>query len=150
MLTKTFADFGIDTRGKVSGEIKTTCPMCSASRRKRNYPCLNVNLDKGLFHCWHCEWAGGLSVGIQRRPEVVRTWRKPDYVAKSEGLPPEVAEWFAARGIGVDGVVLHFRHRMHARAGGSGYRNVAGHRANTGGFGNAGNVPAVGIGDKAL
>ena len=102
MLTKTFADFGIDTRGKVSGEIKTTCPKCSASRRKRNYPCLNVNLDKGLFHCWHCEWAGGLSVGIQRRPEVVRTWRKPDYVAKSEGLPPEVAEWFAARGIGME------------------------------------------------
>ncbi len=102
MLTKTFADFGIDTKGRTSGEIKTTCPQCSAHRKKRNYPCLNVNIDKGVWHCWHCEWAGGLGTGIQRRPEIVKAWRKPDYVAKSEGVPDGVVAWFAKRGISAE------------------------------------------------
>jgi twinkle protein len=99
---KTFADFGIDTKGKSSGEIKTLCPQCSAQRKKRNFPCLNVNLDKGAWHCWHCEWAGGLGTGVFRRPEVVKTWRKPDYVAESDGLPENIVAWFAKRGIGAE------------------------------------------------
>ncbi len=100
MLTKTFADFGIDTKGRSSGEVKTTCPQCSASRKKSRYPCLNVNIDKGLWHCWHCDWAGGLGTGVYRRPEIVKTWRKPDYVAQSDGLPENITTWFAKRGIG--------------------------------------------------
>lgn len=99
---KSFSDFGIDTKGRSSGEVKTTCPQCSMHRKKRNYPCLNVNLDKGVWHCWHCDWSGGLKVGIQTRPQIARTWRKPDYVAKSEGLPENIVAWFAKRGIGAE------------------------------------------------
>lgn len=99
---KTFADFGIDTKGRTSGEVKTLCPQCSPHRKKRNYPCLNVNLDKGVWHCWHCEWAGGLGIGVYRRPEIVKTWRKPDYVAESDGLPENIVAWFDKRGIGIE------------------------------------------------
>lgn len=96
MLTS-FADYGIDTRGRSSGEIKTLCPQCSHKRKKRNYHCLNVNLDKGVFHCWHCGWAGGLAEERPMKP--ARTYTKPDYVASSETVTDQLARWFEARAI---------------------------------------------------
>lgn len=97
---KTWDEFGIDTRGKVNGEVKTTCPRCSAYRRKKHYPCLNLNLDKGVWHCWHCDWAGSLTAGEERRsnpsaPPLV--FRKPVY--RLTPLPQRVVTWFASRGI---------------------------------------------------
>ena len=64
----TFADFGITLPAGACGEVKTTCPECSHTRKKRNYPCLNVNTDKGIWHCWHCGWSGGLDPGAAARP----------------------------------------------------------------------------------
>lgn len=98
--TKTFADFGIDVRGRTSGEIKTLCPQCSPHRKKSRVPCLNVNIDKACWHCWHCEWAGGLGKGVWQPPvRVTPSYRRPDYVAKSDGLAPDLVDWFSARGI---------------------------------------------------
>jgi twinkle protein len=100
LTTKTFADYGIDTKGKTSGEVKTVCPQCSPNRKKRTMPCLNVNLDKGVWNCWHCDWAGGLARGQWQAPQrLAPQWRRPDYVAKSDGIPPETVAWFAKRGI---------------------------------------------------
>lgn len=96
---KTWADFGIDVAGKSGDEVKTTCPKCSASRKKKNFPCLNVSLSKGVWHCWHCDWAGSLGKGEWIRPQITKTYRKPDYVANSTGLPDSVVAWFRERGI---------------------------------------------------
>lgn len=96
---KTFSDFGIDVMGKSGDEVKTTCPQCSASRRKKNYPCLNVSLERGLWNCWHCGWTGSLKKGVERRPEIKKTYRKPNFVANSTALPDNVVKWFANRGI---------------------------------------------------
>lgn len=96
---KAFSDFGIQLKAGASGEAKTTCPKCSPGRKKKNYPCLNVNLDKGAWHCWHCGWSGGLAKGEERRPTFTRTFRKPDYVASATALADAGAEWFASRGI---------------------------------------------------
>lgn len=96
---KAWSDLGIDTRGRASGEIKVTCPQCSPHRKKRSFPCLNVNLDKGVFHCWHCGWSGGLGQGTQIVPRYTKVYRRPDYVAQASGLPTEVVQWFASRGI---------------------------------------------------
>jgi len=96
---KTLADYGIDVGGRSGVEVKTTCPQCSASRKKSRYPCLNVNTEKGVWHCWHCGWTGGLAKGVEHRPQIRKTYRKPDYVAKSSGLPQSVVEWFESRGI---------------------------------------------------
>lgn len=57
---KTFADFGIDIRGATSGNIKIPCPECSSSRKKKNDPCLSVNVDEEIWNCHHCEWTGSL------------------------------------------------------------------------------------------
>lgn len=96
---KTFTDFGIELRPGATGETKTTCPRCSASRKKRNYPCLNVNVDEGMWNCWHCGWSGTLKGGEWQRPEIRKEYRRPDYVANSTGLPETVIKWFAERGI---------------------------------------------------
>lgn len=97
---KEWADFGIDIRGKVTGQIKTTCPRCSPHRKKKQYPCLSVNLDESIFHCFHCDWAGSLQKGEERRSDPHATplvFRKPVY--RQTALPSRVLEWFASRGI---------------------------------------------------
>lgn len=96
---KTFTDFGIELRAGASGEHKTTCPRCSPSRKKSKYPCLNVNVDEGVWNCWHCGWSGTLKGGEWQRPEIRKTYRRPDYVASATGLPAKVVEWFGERGI---------------------------------------------------
>lgn len=96
---KDWTSTGIDLRGKNSGEIKTTCPRCSAARKKKNYPCLNVNLDEGVWHCWHCGWSGSLKNGEYQRPKFTKAYRKPDYVSQAKPLPDKAQEWFAKRGI---------------------------------------------------
>ncbi len=96
----TFESFGIDTRGRLSGEIKTTCPQCSQHRKKKSYPCLNVNLDKGVWHCWHCGWTGSLGAGVQHRAKIEKVYRKPEYRPNATELPDSVVSWFASRGIG--------------------------------------------------
>lgn len=52
---------GIDTKGHFSGQIKTLCPMCSTTRKKKNDPSLSVNLDDGRWNCHHCGWTGDIS-----------------------------------------------------------------------------------------
>lgn len=98
-MSKTWSDFGIDVLGKSGDEVKTTCPQCSPHRKKRNFPCLNVSLTKEVWNCWHCGWSGSLGKGVESRPEIKKTYRKPDYVANSTGLPDDVVSWFANRGI---------------------------------------------------
>lgn len=95
---KTWADVRIDLRGATHGEVDTTCPECSSSRRKKHARCLSVNVDKGTWLCHHCGWSGGLAEG-EKRLEVA--WRKPQY-RRPEPLPVKldpVVEWFAERGI---------------------------------------------------
>lgn len=96
----TWSEFGIETRGRDAGELKTVCPKCSASRKKQHYPCLSVNLDKGVWHCWHCEYSGSLHSGEDRLPhlpQMPRSYRKPVY--RATPLPQRVLSWFASRGI---------------------------------------------------
>ena len=103
----TWESLGIDIRGKGHGEIKTICPQCSHTRRKKNYPCLNVNIDEGLYHCWHCGWRGSLKKGeeVRTRPAPVRKkeYVKPEFVEAP--LPAEVMAFFTDRGITADVVV---------------------------------------------
>lgn len=72
-MSKTFDDYGISLGGKTGEEVKVSCPQCSPSRKKKNYPCLNVNTNKGVWHCWHCGWSGALTHGEFSKPTVART-----------------------------------------------------------------------------
>lgn len=95
---KTWSDFNIDVGSSVSGEHKALCPQCSPHRKKKNLKCLNVNLDKGVFNCWHCGWSGTLKSGEWQRPEVRKAYTKPAYVAPAQ-VPDGTVAWFKTRGI---------------------------------------------------
>lgn len=92
---KTFGDYGIDLKGRTGAEVKTVCPKCSQARKKKAYPCLNVNTEKGVWHCWHCEWAGSLQ-GEWQAPKIKKIYAKPKAV---EGLSNTWRDWLNRRGI---------------------------------------------------
>ncbi len=94
-----FQDYGIDLRGKSGTEVKTICPQCSHSRKKQSQPCLNVNTETGLFHCWHCEWSGKAtdSERNSRYTKPKAAYTKPVY--ERPAFNQGVKDWFLERGI---------------------------------------------------
>ncbi len=100
MSAQTFADVGIDIPPGRAGEIDTTCPQCSPSRKKSRDKCLSVNTIEGTYHCHHCDWSGrvGEATAGYGAPLPARTYSAP--IAPTEGILPDgVVAWFAGRGI---------------------------------------------------
>ena len=60
---------GIDLRDRWSGEVKTTCPKCASTRKKKNDPSLGVNIDKGVWKCHHCGWSGSVNAYVRPEPK---------------------------------------------------------------------------------
>lgn len=54
---RNYHKYGIDTRGRNSGKVKTVCPQCNDTRRHKGDKSLSVNLDLGLCKCHHCGWS---------------------------------------------------------------------------------------------
>lgn len=98
-MSKTFEEYGINLDGKSGEEVKTICPQCSHLRKKKNYPCLNVNTQRGVWNCWHCGWSGGIKTGEFSKPKVAHTkvYYKPDF--KAEPLSDKAQSFFLTRGI---------------------------------------------------
>ena len=44
----------IEIKGSQTGVKKTTCPVCSHTRKKKKDPCLYVNFDSGVAKCYNC------------------------------------------------------------------------------------------------
>lgn len=92
MLTYSFYNIEIPA-GKTSGEIETTCPQCSHTRKKKSDKCLSVNLDKKAWYCHHCQWKGA----IVDKPEVVK-YEVPEW-KNNTTLSDNVLKWFEGRRI---------------------------------------------------
>ena len=56
----TFKDLNINYK-RSKGEEKVLCPKCSHTRKKKNDPCLSINHDSGLYHCFNCHWSGTIN-----------------------------------------------------------------------------------------
>ncbi len=96
---KSFLDYGITFQAGATGELKTTCPKCSEQRKKKNYPCLNVNIEKGVWHCWHCDWSGTLAGGVWREPISKKpVYSKPKPIEQSK-ISATWRSWLIRRGI---------------------------------------------------
>lgn len=96
-----FEALGIQLPSGSAGNVYTTCPECSSQRRKKRVKCLSVNVDKGLFNCHHCGWAGSVAEGGRKAD--VEHWQKPIYRPVERIAAEQCAgvalEWFSARGI---------------------------------------------------
>lgn len=66
--TLKFSDLNIIHR-KNSGEEKVLCPKCSHTRKKKKDPCLSINHDTGLYHCFNCHWKGTIKKFEVMKPE---------------------------------------------------------------------------------
>jgi len=58
---------GIDLRGQQYGQIKTLCPKCAHTRKKKD-PSLSVDIDNGLYNCHHCNWKGSVNQYVRPEP----------------------------------------------------------------------------------
>jgi twinkle protein len=95
----TFADFRISIPNGATQECDTTCPECSAQRKKKTARCLSVNVALGTWHCHHCGWSGGLRQGTRNEKPA---WNKPQFrrpAPIAENREPTMLEWFQERGI---------------------------------------------------
>lgn len=92
---------GIDvTRVHGGPEVKTTCPKCSHTRKKATQKCLNVNLEDGVFNCWHCGFSGKAQApdyGKRVVADKPKAYVKPEI--KASGLTASALAWFGSRGI---------------------------------------------------
>jgi len=89
-----FEDYGIlNINMDIKGEQRTTCPQCSATRKKSKEKCLAVNVEKGVWFCHHCGWHGILSdkktETLEYEPVSLPTLGKQEYLY----------EYFKERGI---------------------------------------------------
>lgn len=111
---KDYSDYGIDIPGgKRHGKIKCFCPQCHEQRNDKRDKSLSVDLDKGVWKCHYCGWAGNLGytdsekqAWMQKqpwfRPTPIRK-QKPEYKRPTpkQHAPMEerALSWFAGRGI---------------------------------------------------
>ena len=96
---KTFTDFNIDIPARATGEIRTTCPTCSAHRRKASDKCLAINIEKETWFCHHCGWSGGLKQEPAKKfTPKTKTFCRPEYKPATK-LHEKVIEYFKARKI---------------------------------------------------
>lgn len=95
---KTYSDYGIDTEGQSTGEIKVKCPKCSDARKKKHLKVLNVNLEKGVWHCWHCDWGGGLKEGVFQEAKIRVVYSRPK-IKENSILSAFWLKWLNSRGI---------------------------------------------------
>ena len=84
-----FLDIGIDI-GNKSGNYHIVCPKCSHTRRKSKDKCLSINVEKGLYNCFHCSWSGNVNVRAKKQ------YVKP--VEVKSPLNKKTITWFANRG----------------------------------------------------
>nr|WP_302830769.1 bifunctional DNA primase/helicase [uncultured Bacteroides sp.] len=64
---RNFHSYGIETRGRSSGKIKTICPFCNETRGHKGDKSLSVDLDTGLYYCHHCQAKGCVPDDAQQR-----------------------------------------------------------------------------------
>jgi twinkle protein len=88
----------IDLSGKRAnskGEVKTLCPNCSHTRKKKKDPCLSVNIETGVGKCWNCE-----EKTIRETKSKKITYDLPPQQWENfTSLSDKVVKWFSSRGI---------------------------------------------------
>lgn len=89
--TATF--YELDVR-KHAGEEISTCPKCSAERKKKTIKCFSWNHEKQVGRCSHCE----SSFVIKREMIQEKIYARPKFNNRTE-LSTGMVDWFFKRGI---------------------------------------------------
>ena len=87
----TFNQYHLDEKAKVS-----TCPLCSADRKKKTDKCMKLHWDTGLGVCFHCGERIQLHTYKKNAEKVV--YSKPVFNNKTD-LSANLVKWFEGRKI---------------------------------------------------
>lgn len=108
---KDYRDYGIEIPfGRTSGKVKTHCPQCHAQRSNKRDKSLSVDLDKSVWNCHYCGWAGAIK---STHEDWQKPWHnsaplrntKPEYrkptpnPQASHAVSERALAWFNSRGI---------------------------------------------------
>lgn len=111
---KDYSDYGIKIpTGLHRGKVKVFCPNCHDKRTDKRDKSLSVDLDKGVWNCHYCGWAGHLEYTDEEKKEWVQkqSWYTPAQTRREKPVykkpkPRQTAPmsakalaWFAGRGI---------------------------------------------------
>lgn len=84
---KDYRDYGIQIPyGRTSGKVKTFCPNCRERRTDKRDKSLSVDLDKGVWLCHYCNWAGHIehTEDEKRRWMEQQRWYDPARIKKDK------------------------------------------------------------------
>ena len=87
-------NLGIEIKSQGTKEQKVKCPKCSGARKKKSERCLSVNIEEGIYNCFHCGWAGR----VTERKEVDKVYILPD-LKNATKVSDNMLDWFRTRGI---------------------------------------------------
>ena len=89
-----YSNYGIEVGNKITGEVVCVCPKCSHDRKPKNQKvkCLGVNLDKKVWRCNHCGWAGALRLEREEK----KIYQKPIW-KNNTLLSDRIVKWFESR-----------------------------------------------------
>jgi twinkle protein len=91
------AKIGIDVPSGRGGEHYVKCPNCASDRKKKRLKTLKVNVDRGLYVCFHCGYKGTVSGHMEyQQPKKEYAVPPPGELRK---LSDKAIEWFSTRGI---------------------------------------------------
>ena len=99
MYRQELSEVGIDLK-QTSGITKVKCPKCHSTRKNKSDRSLSVNIDKGLYNCHNCGWAGN-----------VRFKSKPEYTIpekENANVSERVLKYFESRGI-TEPTLVHWK-----------------------------------------
>ncbi|WP_288910540.1 toprim domain-containing protein [uncultured Bacteroides sp.] len=109
---KNFSQAGIDTGGRTSGKIRTTCPKCKDTRTHPEDKSLSVDLDTGWCHCFHCEANFRVPDSDEERQRqrrldrqqrqheaqsATRRYIRPSFVEANLNLPASIADYLVGK-----------------------------------------------------
>lgn len=83
--------YGLNENAKYS-----TCPLCSASRKKNTEKCVTLHWDSGLGKCSHCGEL--LQLHTYKKKTEVRQYKRPEKWNHTQ-LSDNLVNWFRDRGI---------------------------------------------------
>lgn len=97
-----FKRFRLDIPGGAeSGVVLAHCPECLATRKKKEQPSVEADIDDGSWICQHCGYMGNVATGMAKKKApfhwVPQFWRKPRY--EQGTLGETLVSWFKSRGI---------------------------------------------------
>lgn len=88
-----YNQYNLEDKAKYS-----TCPICSASRKKSDQKCMMLDWNRGLGTCSHCGVTIQLHTYKQKNQKNKKDYKKPDFINNTE-LSDKLVKWFENRKI---------------------------------------------------